>query len=98
MLNTKTALPCGYIGPDGAISWWADGVQLSSNEIIFPQFANKYSQNWDPALGKADLIIMNTQDSDAVQYRCSLGQSSKEAYAQLVVLGKCNVEKILDSS
>ncbi len=90
MLNTNTTLPCGYSGPDGAISWWADGRQLTNNALIFD--VNKYAQNWDPASGKADLIVMNTQDSDAVQYRCNLGQSAKEAYAQLVVLGKYKFE------
>ena len=95
MLNTNTMLPCGYSGSDFAISWWANGVQLSNNEQVFPPYVNKYAQNWDPASGKADLIVMNTQDSDAVQYRCSLGQSAKEAYAQLVVLGKCNHRKIV---
>ncbi len=59
-------------------------MQLTNNGMVFDP--EKYAVVWDPAWGVYDLIIKNTQDTDAVQYRCNLGQSAKEAYAQLVVL------------
>ena len=89
MLNSNTTFTCGYSGTEAAISWWADGVTITSGGTA--KDSDKHAVNWDPAAGKYDLTIMNTQDTDAVQYYCNLQFSEKEAFAELVVFGELKV-------